>query len=422
VNPARGRSLTDRVGARAVFYWIYDHPTAQIGALFGSTFVVATWLLTLLLRRYIHRWFHTERRANDMVGFVLSSYSVFYGILVGLIAVAAYQNFGSVSDIVTKEASSLAALYRDLGGYPQPARTRLQEGLRVYTRNDIERGWPELQRGIAPTEGTALLQEFIFDILNFAPADAREGILHAEALRQLNDFMNMRRSRLNSASVAIPAVLWWVVGIGGLICVLLIAMLDMEIHVHLILGGSLALFLGLVIFLIAAMDNPFRGAVSVAPDALRQVYMTLMQPTDAVTRSIAALISKTGKLGGPHLEERDTVGGKDVPGLYFGWTKMNNSFDLVDQVVKEDGGTATLFVKSGEEYVRVATNIRKSDGSRALGTVLDPKGPAVEKIHKGQAYYGEATILGKLYFTGYEPIKDPSGDVIGIYYTGYLKP
>ena len=40
----------------------------------------------------------------------------------------------------------------------------------------------------------------------------------------------------------------------------------------------LALFLGMVIFLIAVLDNPFRGRVSVGPDAFQEIYDTLMQP------------------------------------------------------------------------------------------------------------------------------------------------
>ena len=100
---------------------------------------------------------------------------------------------------------------------------------------------------------------------------------------------------------------------------------------------------------------------------------------------------------------------------------MNNNFDVVDEVVRENGGTATLFVKAGDEYVRVATNVKKNDGSRAIGTILDPNGPVVMVIRKGEAYYGDATILGKPYVTGYDPIRDSSGNVIGIYYVGYLK-
>jgi hypothetical protein len=64
--------------------------------------------------------------------------------------------------------------------------------------------------------------------------------------------------------------------------------------------------------------------------------------------------------------------------------------------------------------VRVATNLKKDDGSRAIGTILAPNGPVIAMIKKGEAYYGEATILGKPYVTGYEPIKDASGNVIGI--------
>ena len=66
----------------------------------------------------------------------------------------------------------------------------------------------------------------------------------------------------------------------------------------------------------------------------------------------------------------EVVAGKTVPALHFGATKMNNNFVLVDEVQKEAGGTATIFVKSGDEFVRVATNVRKNDGSRAIGTIL----------------------------------------------------
>jgi hypothetical protein len=142
---------------------------------------------------------------------------------------------------------------------------------------------------------------------------------------------------------------------------------------------------------------------------------------EKVKASMAALQDKTAKLGVAKLEGQDPVAGKDVPALYFGTTKMNNFFDVVDEVVKENGGTATLFVKAGDEYVRVATNVKKDDGSRAIGTILDPNGPAITTIKKDEPYYGEATILGKPYTTGYDPIKDASGSVIGIYYVGYVK-
>jgi len=140
-----------------------------------------------------------------------------------------------------------------------------------------------------------------------------------------------------------------------------------------------------------------------------------------VKTAMELLRSMADKLGPPKVEGMDIVAGKQVPAIYFGSTKMNNNFSLVDEVVKESGGTATIFVKNGEEFVRVATNVKKDDGSRAIGTILDPKGKAIASIQKDEAFYGEVDILGKPYVTGYEPIRDPSKGVVGIYYVGYLK-
>ncbi len=140
-----------------------------------------------------------------------------------------------------------------------------------------------------------------------------------------------------------------------------------------------------------------------------------------VKTAMEVLTSKAEKLGAPKIEGTDTVAGKQVPVIYFGSAKQNNDFTLVDDVVKEAGGTATIFVKSGDEFVRVATNVKKDDATRAMGTILDPKGKAIEAIKKNTAFYGDVDILGKLYTTGYEPIRDAAKNVIGIYYVGYMK-
>jgi hypothetical protein len=147
-----------------------------------------------------------------------------------------------------------------------------------------------------------------------------------------------------------------------------------------------------------------------------------------VAKSMETLKAMTAKLGAPKIDGRQAIGGalaiggKDAPGLHFGSTLVNNDFEIVDAVGKEDGKgmTATLFVKDGDEYIRVSTNVPKPDGSgRAIGTVL--AGPALESIKARTGYYGEVPILGTPYITGYEPIKDGSGAVIGVYYVGYKK-
>ena len=146
--------------------------------------------------------------------------------------------------------------------------------------------------------------------------------------------------------------------------------------------------------------------------------------------SMAALKEKTAKLGEPKIEGPEAVGSKSVPVLYFGSTKMNDNFTLVDEVAEEGGPgmMVTLFVTAGhqleqhaplKEYVRIATTVRLPDGRRAVGTVLGS--PALDSIKAGYPYFGEVEVLGTAYITRYEPIKDASGETIGAYFVGYKK-
>jgi hypothetical protein len=168
--------------------------------------------------------------------------------------------------------------------------------------------------------------------------------------------------------------------------------------------------------------NYFTGmlaAVCFAAASLLLPSIGHAQANPRVQKSMELLQSMTAKLGAPKVDGMDTVGSRQAPDLYFGATKMDNNFDVVDAIGKADPGmTATLFVKSGDDFVRVATSVQKPDGSgRAIGTVL--AGPALASIKQGKAFYGDVPILGMPYTTGYEPIKDASGGIIGIYYVGF---
>lgn len=135
--------------------------------------------------------------------------------------------------------------------------------------------------------------------------------------------------------------------------------------------------------------------------------------------ALEGLKTKLNKYGAPKTEGTDKVADKTVPGLLFGKKKINNNYDVVDDVKKSFGGTATVFVKSGDEFVRISTNVLKDDGTRAVGTTL-ARNKAYEAVMKGETFCGEVEILGSPYDTCYEPIKAGS-DTVGIYYVGFKK-
>ncbi|PZE20184.1 methyl-accepting chemotaxis protein [Paenibacillus xerothermodurans] len=98
--------------------------------------------------------------------------------------------------------------------------------------------------------------------------------------------------------------------------------------------------------------------------------------------------------------------------MYKGNTKINENFDLVDEIGTITGDTVTIF--QGER--RVTTNVL-TEGKRAIGTAVSAQVADVV-LKKGEKYYGEALVVGQTYQTAYQPIKNASGEVIGILYIG----
>ncbi|WP_057297271.1 methyl-accepting chemotaxis protein [Pelomonas sp. Root1217] len=135
---------------------------------------------------------------------------------------------------------------------------------------------------------------------------------------------------------------------------------------------------------------------------------------------IADMQARLAQLGAAELRGTETSGGKQVPGLYFGARKLNNDYELVDDIKRKTGATATVFVKSGDEFVRISTNVLTPEGTRGVGTPL-ARAKAYETISRGQAFSGEVEVLGKRFDACYSPIKDGRGAVIGVAYVGFKK-
>lgn len=162
----------------------------------------------------------------------------------------------------------------------------------------------------------------------------------------------------------------------------------------------------------AQMDQKLEHVIGVL-HATNQVYGELTRASMQVLKLLSL------EEGIPHIEQQIGPDGKTAPALFFGNRPAASNHSIVDRVKEMMNGTATLFIKDGDNFVRVSTNVMKPDGTRAVGTVLDPKGPAYAAIREGRSYYGLAYILDAPYITGYEPIRDASGEIIGVFYVGY---
>jgi hypothetical protein len=209
----------------------------------------------------------------------MAGVTVLYGVCVGLLAIGAWATYSEVQGKIDHEAAALGALYRDISAYPEPARSLMEADLRTYTRQVIDVGWPMQQHGIVPNNASAVLSDFQAHFMSFEPESERQEILAAEAYKAFNELTESRRARLNSITVEMPAALWTLVLAGAAICIAVSWFFHTgSFSVHFWMTVLFSSLLGLLIFLIAVLDNPYRGKMSVSPEPLERVYEQVMTP------------------------------------------------------------------------------------------------------------------------------------------------
>jgi len=137
------------------------------------------------------------------------------------------------------------------------------------------------------------------------------------------------------------------------------------------------------------------------------------------TQRLAGLFEKRFKNLSVQAGTSIPVAGVATPGLFLDGQALNNDFSEVDEFRQMTAGVATIFVRSGDDFIRISTSLTKQDGSRAIGTLLDRQSPAYARIMAGQPYVGRALLFERFYMTQYTPVRDSSGRVIAILFVGF---
>lgn len=257
--------------------WLNSLSAVRLALVFCGFFIAVTLLGILLVHPLMRRAIHRKAPANDVVTFAAANYGLVYAVLLGLLTVATFQTTKDLEDHIGQEASSLATIYRSADGYPEPLRSALKSQLRDYTLYIIEKDWPAHRNSRVLIGGEHRLQVIRQTLLSFEPTTKTQEALHGEVLRYLDAMNASREERLNSVTAAIPDVLWYVVVIGAFITIVFLWMLQIDLVPQILLGCITAFFLGIMIFLIYAMDHPLQGAVSVSAEPFQSTYDLVMK-------------------------------------------------------------------------------------------------------------------------------------------------
>jgi hypothetical protein len=259
--------------------WLYELPPLQ-AALIVLVFIETLSLAGLfLVRRFIVPRLNYTEGVNDAVSGTVQAIGVFYGITVGLIAVGVWNTNSNASDLVSKESSSIAMLFRDVSGYPPPLRDELRANLREYTVFVIEEAWPAQKKGQGQTvdHGRRIMNDFQSKLYAFEPSTQGQIALHNETLRAYNTLIEYRRLRIDAVGSGLSTVMWAVIWVGAVISIGVAYFYKIEdAKLHAIMIALMGGFLAMVLFMIVINDRPFYGYGGVSSDPYKLILERLI--------------------------------------------------------------------------------------------------------------------------------------------------
>jgi hypothetical protein len=251
--------------------WLESLSTLSAGILIVGGFVVSTLVFGYLVATFTS----TEVRSahNDRAGFILAVIGVVYAVLLAFVAIGVWERFEEAEVRSYDEAGALATVYRDADSFPNSGELRAM--LRGYVRSVIDQEWPRMRRGERP-EGSNVLLERIDRVVRGLPVTStREADVHSAMLSAMDSALMDRETRLTVDFMGINGIMWVVLIAGAYVTVAFTYLFgfDRTVMQQLMIGG-LSLMIGLVLFLVMALDYPFRGSIAVGPEAFVDLLAT----------------------------------------------------------------------------------------------------------------------------------------------------
>ena len=247
-----------------VFQWLSQVPVA-IGA---PVFIgVVTFLAIaggLLFHRIVPSTAMIEH--NEIAGFVFAVVGVIYAVLLAFLAVGAWEHLQAAEERTYEEAARLTVVYRKSDAFPQSHAIR--SALRAYVSEIVQRDWPLMQQGQSDHRVIEMGEHIAYVVRHIPIHTMAEQNLQAAMVSSMDEALVDRDSRETVANTGIALFLWVILIVGAILTVAFSYLFAYRNTWSLLtIVGLLGAMVGLVLYLVAAVDYPFRGEIRVSPEA-----------------------------------------------------------------------------------------------------------------------------------------------------------
>jgi hypothetical protein len=203
-----------------------------------------------------------------------------YGALLGFTVVVSWQQFSSAGAVVASEASTLTTMYGQTVAMPEPEQTQVRQLLRQYTSAVAGPEWDKQGSGGSSDSARNAITG-MYRIVGSQPPGVASNPINGAFLNQITALASDRATRIIDAKPRIPPLLFAALIFGGTVLVALTGFLRLGSTIgHMIVSGSIAVLLGVLLCIIFSLDHPFGNERGITPAPFQHA----LEVFDAVDR------------------------------------------------------------------------------------------------------------------------------------------
>jgi hypothetical protein len=249
---------------------VYQYPIWAIGFLLMGAAVIGAMVLELVACRLLPM--DLRRQHNDVAAAIFSIIGVTYAVLLAFVATLAWEGFNRAKAASYAEAAAILDVYNASGGFADPARSSIRKDIAAYARCVVNVEWPAQADGRVVDRASMYLDELNGAVLDIHPSSLADGNRHFLLIQSLTRLWDARQDRLLAAETTIPGIVWFVMILGGALTIAFGSFLGApSLGMHLAMSAALAASGALVVILVIALSNPFRGDFRVSTEPFDHV-------------------------------------------------------------------------------------------------------------------------------------------------------
>ncbi len=258
------------------FLYGISNPVLYI-LIFVMTLILSLSFLFLVRHLLPHHIRYTD---NGVIGAVGASITVLYAIVMGFTAFYIFDNYNQAEAAVQREASLTASIYRYSLLLPVPTGIDIQKDIKSYIQHVVSSEWIALKNGNEPDElGNTIIDKIETQtaLFNEAKESDQNRYIRNKILGEVQSIFDAREKRIGKARSALGPDIWFVIVLGAFFMLGINFLFGATLLMHIILMFCLSAVISSIIFLIVALNFPFRGEFGVSPEAFQSVLTRIIK-------------------------------------------------------------------------------------------------------------------------------------------------